>query len=107
MQIISEADHLFSLLLQVRSVVPMAHLHDSGCRRWGQQRLLELDLVKQKLIGFEGGQLVLSLHVKEVFSRNWLIWIGEESLDQLGCGGCSSRSQAEGSLGAVQARLDL
>mmetsp|Transcript_25307 Transcript_25307/g.33866 ORF Transcript_25307/g.33866 Transcript_25307/m.33866 type:complete len:135 (-) Transcript_25307:3654-4058(-) len=65
-QIVAEADYLFALLAHSRRVAVVGDLDDGGGSGWGQQRLLELDLLEEQLVGFERRQLVLPLHAQEV-----------------------------------------
>ena len=62
-QVVSERDHFFALVPHRLRVAIVGHLDHGGRSRRRQESLLELDLLQEQLVGFEGRQLVLALHV--------------------------------------------
>ena len=52
-KVIAEADYLFALFAHRSGVAVVGDLDYSGGRGWCQQRLLELNLLKEQLVSLE------------------------------------------------------
>ena len=67
-EVVPEVYDLFTLVSDsTRVTIVRDFYHCRSC--WGsQQSFLELNLLEKELVGLEGRQLVLALHVQEMFS---------------------------------------